>query len=100
MKKLIPFLGAALFFVIAQVVMGAYGLTGGVIAGGAMLALWWASYVWKERVMDRLWHQLSTLPPEKRTEVLAKADHDVLEAMVKRDAKKEPIQASETTRGK
>ena len=100
MKKLIPFLGAALFFVVAQVVMNAYGLTGGVIACAAMVALWWASYVWKERVMDRLWHQLNTLSPEKRVEVLSKADHDVLEEMVKRDAKKEPIQTSETTRGK
>ncbi len=92
--KFLPLIGAVVFFVIAQVVLTRYGTTGGAIAAILMLALWWVSYVWKEKKMDRLWHELNELPAEKRIELLSNADDDLRDSMLKRDAKKKPIKSA------
>lgn len=92
-------LGAVGFVVIGQFTMRAYGTAGGVAAFTLVLLAWWGSYAWKEKMMDRAWHEFSALPKEKQTEILARSDETFCAAMAKRDAKKKPIQPPGPTRG-
>jgi hypothetical protein len=85
--RFLPWIGAAVFFFIAQVVMHYYGTVGGVVALVPMLGLWWWSHILKEKKMDRLYSELMKLDHEKRTEVIADLSPEDRDAILKRRAK-------------
>jgi hypothetical protein len=96
--KFLPILGTLLFLVVGQFAIRTYGAVGGVAALSLMLVTWFGSYVWKERIMDRIWREFSRLPQDKQTEILAHSDEAFCTAMARRNAKKEPSPVP--TRGK
>lgn len=90
--KFLPLVGAAVFFIIAQVVMRAYGTIGGAIALVPMLALWWWLYILKGRKMDKLYLELMKLDPEKRSEAIADLPPERRDDIIKRRRKDLTIQ--------
>lgn len=99
--RFLPWVGAAVFFLIGQVIMSAYGTVGGVIFLIPALGLWWWTYTLKEKKMDQLYAELMKLDHEKRTEVIADLSPEDRDDILKRRARDlRPNQASETTRGK